>query len=160
MRVAILALSLCAAAVSHASAAQVLPTTEAPTFSSTIPAVAMNSPLLSAPDLGASVVSRPSLRRAATARHPNPGALRAQHLAMGVGQRPLSNSPLSNNPLSSSPLPTSSLLTRDGTLALRAPLHPTRSITDHLLVGVVALLLMGHQLRRKHRVLRPHPFTT
>jgi hypothetical protein len=148
MRVAILALSLCAVAVSHASAAQVLPATEAPAFSSAIPAVAMNSPLLSAPELVAPAVSRPSLRRASTALSPNSVALRAQRVAMGVGsQRPLSSRPSS---------PSNS--TR--TLALRAPHHPARSITDHLLVGVVGLLLIGHQLRRKHRVLRPHPFTT
>jgi hypothetical protein len=44
--------------------------------------------------------------------------------------------------------------------SLRASRQPNRSLTDHLLTGVVALMLIGYQLRRKHRVLRPHPFTT
>jgi hypothetical protein len=138
MRVAILALSLCAVAVSHASAAQVLPATEAPAFSSVIPAVAMNSPVFSTPELVAPVVTRPGSRRGPATRNASANAVRSPRLAMGVaGPRTVAPGGV-----------------------LRAAHQPNHSLTDHLLTGVVALLLIGHQLRRKHRVLRPHPFTT
>ena len=34
-----------------------------------------------------------------------------------------------------------------------------RSAGDFLLMGFVALMLIAYQLRKKHRVLRPHPFS-
>lgn len=40
------------------------------------------------------------------------------------------------------------------------PLPATRTLEDHLLVGFVALMLIAYQLRRKHRFLRPHQFST
>jgi hypothetical protein len=137
MRVAILALSLLGIAVSHASAAQMLPD-EVPAFSSAVPAIAMNSPAFSSPQLVAPTVTRPGLRRSPVTRNATASGLRSPRVAMGATS--------------------SRALVPGGTL--RAAQHPTRSLTDHLLTGVVALLLIGHQLRRKHRVLRPHPFTT
>lgn len=42
----------------------------------------------------------------------------------------------------------------------RAPRQPhTRSAGDFLLMGFAALMLIAYQLRKKHRVLRPHPFS-
>jgi hypothetical protein len=40
------------------------------------------------------------------------------------------------------------------------PLPRTRTLEDHLLTGFVALMLIAYQLRRKHRFLRPHQFST
>ena len=40
------------------------------------------------------------------------------------------------------------------------PLPKTRTLEDHLLTGFVALMLIAYQLRRKHRFLRPHQFST
>lgn len=40
------------------------------------------------------------------------------------------------------------------------PLPTTRTVEDHLLTGLVALMLIAYQLRRKHRFLRPHQFST
>ena len=42
--------------------------------------------------------------------------------------------------------------------SLRPAGQPARSMSDHLLTGLVAVMLIAYQLRRKHRVLRPHPF--
>jgi hypothetical protein len=42
----------------------------------------------------------------------------------------------------------------------RIPLPATRSVEDHLLTGFIALMLIAYQLRRKHRFLRPHQFST
>lgn len=40
------------------------------------------------------------------------------------------------------------------------PLPRARTLEDHLLTGFVALMLIAYQLRRKHRFLRPHQFST
>ena len=40
------------------------------------------------------------------------------------------------------------------------PLPAARTLEDHLLTGFVALMLIAYQLRRKHRFLRPHQFST
>ena len=40
------------------------------------------------------------------------------------------------------------------------PLPATRTLEDHLLTGFIALMLIAYQLRRKHRFLRPHQFST
>lgn len=40
------------------------------------------------------------------------------------------------------------------------PLPAIRTLEDHLLTGFVALMLIAYQLRRKHRFLRPHQFST
>jgi hypothetical protein len=40
------------------------------------------------------------------------------------------------------------------------PLPALRTVEDHLLTGFVALMLIAYQLRRKHRFLRPHQFST
>jgi hypothetical protein len=40
------------------------------------------------------------------------------------------------------------------------PLPATRTLEDHLLTAFVALMLIAYQLRRKHRFLRPHQFST
>jgi hypothetical protein len=40
------------------------------------------------------------------------------------------------------------------------PLPEIRTLEDHLLTGFVALMLIAYQLRRKHRFLRPHQFST
>jgi hypothetical protein len=42
----------------------------------------------------------------------------------------------------------------------RIPLPATRSLEDHVLTGFIALMLIAYQLRRKHRFLRPHQFST
>jgi hypothetical protein len=42
----------------------------------------------------------------------------------------------------------------------RIPLPATRSMEDHMLTGFVAVMLIAYQLRRKHRFLRPHQFST
>lgn len=42
----------------------------------------------------------------------------------------------------------------------KIPLPATRTLEDHLLTGFVALMLIAYQLRRKHRFLRPHQFST
>jgi hypothetical protein len=42
----------------------------------------------------------------------------------------------------------------------RVPLQQhARSAGDFLLMGFVALMLIAYQLRKKHRILRPHPFS-
>lgn len=40
------------------------------------------------------------------------------------------------------------------------PLPATRTLEDHMLTGFIALMLIAYQLRRKHRFLRPHQFST
>jgi len=40
-----------------------------------------------------------------------------------------------------------------------AALHHARSLEDFLLMGFVAVMLIVYQLRKKHRFLRPHPFS-
>lgn len=40
-----------------------------------------------------------------------------------------------------------------------AKLHHARTLEDFLLMGFVALTLIAYQLRKKHRFLRPHPFS-
>lgn len=42
----------------------------------------------------------------------------------------------------------------------RIPLPAVRTFEDHLLTGFVAVMLIAYQLRRKHRFLRPHQFST
>jgi hypothetical protein len=42
----------------------------------------------------------------------------------------------------------------------RIPLPAVRTLEDHLLTGFVAVMLIAYQLRRKHRFLRPHQFST
>ena len=42
----------------------------------------------------------------------------------------------------------------------RIPLPATRTTEDHLLTGFIAVMLIAYQLRRKHRFLRPHQFST
>jgi hypothetical protein len=43
-------------------------------------------------------------------------------------------------------------------LRLTAP-QEGRSLEDFLLMGFAALMLIAYQLRKKHRFLRPHPFS-
>lgn len=40
-----------------------------------------------------------------------------------------------------------------------AALHHARTFEDFLLMGFVAVMLIVYQLRKKHRFLRPHPFS-
>lgn len=40
-----------------------------------------------------------------------------------------------------------------------AALHHARSFEDFVLMGFVAVMLIVYQLRKKHRFLRPHPFS-
>jgi hypothetical protein len=42
----------------------------------------------------------------------------------------------------------------------RIPLPATRTVEDHWLTGFIAVMLIAYQLRRKHRFLRPHQFST
>ena len=42
----------------------------------------------------------------------------------------------------------------------RIPLPASRSVEDHWLTGFIAVMLIAYQLRRKHRFLRPHQFST
>ena len=42
----------------------------------------------------------------------------------------------------------------------RIRLPAVRTVEDHLLTGFVAVMLIAYQLRRKHRFLRPHQFST
>lgn len=42
----------------------------------------------------------------------------------------------------------------------RIPLPAKRTGEDHLLTGFIAVMLIAYQLRRKHRFLRPHQFST
>jgi hypothetical protein len=42
----------------------------------------------------------------------------------------------------------------------RIPLPAVRTTEDHLLTGFIAVMLIAYQLRRKHRFLRPHQFST
>jgi hypothetical protein len=42
----------------------------------------------------------------------------------------------------------------------RIRLPATRTVEDHLLTGFIAVMLIAYQLRRKHRFLRPHQFST
>lgn len=42
----------------------------------------------------------------------------------------------------------------------RIALPAVRTVEDHLLTGFVAVMLIAYQLRRKHRFLRPHQFST
>ena len=42
----------------------------------------------------------------------------------------------------------------------RIPLPAKRTTEDHFLTGFIAVMLIAYQLRRKHRFLRPHQFST
>jgi hypothetical protein len=42
----------------------------------------------------------------------------------------------------------------------RIQLPAERTFEDHMLTGFVAVMLIAYQLRRKHRFLRPHQFST
>lgn len=151
MRVAIFAVMLLGIGLGRASHAQVLQGADGTAFSGTVPTVAMNNSAFSVPELTNPAVTRAKLRRGvrgrgATVPAQSTPALRtptlaASTLALGVG------SPRSLDTGAYQP-------------ALHAPDHPTRTFTDHLLAGAVGLMLIAYQLRRKHRVLRPHPFTT
>lgn len=135
MRVAILILTLFGLAASDIALSQAVDARDTHAFNSAIPAIAMNNPM----GLAELTVGRASFGKqvsAKPAKHHALGGLTAAGAMAGRG------APLVQ-PLA----------------GVRAYRQPARSWTDHLLTGVVALMLIAYQLRRKHRVLRPHPFS-
>jgi len=157
MRVAIFAVSLlciCGARVSHAQ----LQTAEGGTLTGAVPSVSLNNPSFGVPELTVPAVAA---KGAKGLRH----GINSIAVTRGVNVRsvgPVPPSPLAAPALR---LPLRAVNTRAGgvgTSVARAlpAARQSRSMSDHLLAGAVGFMLIAYQLRRKHRVLRPHPFTT
>ena len=155
MRVAIFVLTLLGIAVSEAAFSQAVDVHDTPAFNSAMPAIAMNSPGLMLQEL-----TVPALKDGTAASR------------TALGKQAKTTVPKS----SKAKLPTATpavlpSLSAAGAMAgrgaamiqphagIRTYQQPSRSLSDHLLTGVVALMLIAYQLRRKHRVLRPHPFS-
>jgi hypothetical protein len=156
MRVAVFTVSLLSIAsvqVAHAQIASV----EGATFNGAVPATAIHSPSFIVPEL-----AMPAVRQAALVR--NVSAHRTAATAGSVLRLPATRFAYTHftpaQPVMGAPSARvgsgSNIAMPTQALQIRQP--PVRSLTDHLLAGVVALLLIAYQLRRKHRVLRPHPF--
>jgi hypothetical protein len=142
MRVAFLVLTLLAVASSEASHSQAMERPEAPAFNGGVPALAMNYPQLDLTGTKTSVMVH----------------------GVNVPQSVPQNVNVSQNPPAAATSAHPPMAGRGAALiqplsGMRPAGQPTRSITDHLLTGLVAVMLIAYQLRRKHRVLRPHPFT-
>jgi hypothetical protein len=140
MRVAIFVLCLLGISAGPTCLAQGLDAQDVPVFSGAVPVVAMTAPGFKVPEL---------------ARHaPNAAAnlqVRVPRAAVRVAKAEVTDARSVSgnaNGLASAPR------------GARPAQPPVRSMTDHLLTGVVGLMLIAYQLRRKHRVLRPHPFAT
>ena len=167
MRVAIFVLTSLAIASSEAGHTQAVEASDVPAFSGAISVIAMNHPGLAITDLAVPALKDRAVRSAIATNH-------ASNLSAGAGQ-------LHFNTLAASgparyakvpQVPTASVSAAGAPMAGRGaaliqPLtgtrssgQPTRSLSDHLLTGLVAVMLIAYQLRRKHRVLRPHPFST
>jgi hypothetical protein len=147
MRVAMLAVMLSGLVGAGASHGQGLQTAESVTFTGAVPAAALNNPGFAVPELTMPALAAKGMTRGGRMRTPVPTSV--QPLAPLAGRFALR---------AASPRAAGS-----GDSALRtmqAARPPSRSMTDHLLAGVVGLMLIAYQLRRKHRVLRPHPFST
>jgi hypothetical protein len=153
MRVAIFSMSLLAIASVHASHAEVVPVEG--TFNGAIPTTAMTHPGFTVPELAMPAATQTSLVRGGNAHGMRP-------LAKNLVTIPATRSTPSQFVLGA-PSPRAAgpgnLAAPGQALQARQP-PVVRSATDHLLASVVALMLIAYQLRRKHRVLRPHPFTT
>jgi hypothetical protein len=140
MRVAILILTLSMAS-SEAGHAQAVEVHDSPAFGNAVATLAMNNPgpaLLTTSLYQASRYPASAGRLIRTANVPQLATTRAEL------------TPVSNAGRGTAVSQPSSALPSSG---------PARSVSDHLLTGLVAVMLIAYQLRRKHRVLRPHPFT-
>jgi hypothetical protein len=155
MRVAIFAVSLLGIASVQVSHAQGAPTVDGRPFTGTTattlhaaPATAMNGPSLTVSELSMPTVTNSVLARRVNTRSLGPvgtAAASAAPAALAASGPRLEAAVAAVAPMRAA--------------AARQP-PPVRSAVDHLLAGVVAVMLIAYQLRRKHRVLRPHPFTT
>lgn len=139
MRVAIFIVCLLGIADSQVCLAQGRDAQEVPAFSNAIPMVAMTTPGFKVPELAARHVPDAVVNRSAS-----------QPPRLGKTGNTDVRAALSNNASGYPPAPR----------GMRYTQPPERTLTDHLLAGVVGLMLIAYQLRRKHRVLRPHPFAT
>jgi hypothetical protein len=147
MRVAMLAVMMSGLLGAGSSHAQLRQTAESVTFAGSVPAVALNNPGFAVPELTMPALAGKTLARGSRMSSPMPGATpplmpAPQRLALRTVSPRVASS--SNSTLHT----------------IRGARPPSRSMTDHLLAGVVGLMLIAYQLRRKHRVLRPHPFST
>lgn len=154
MRVAIFAVSLLGIVGVHVSHAQSVPSVDGRPFTgataatlTAVPANALQRPSFAAAELTMPTAGNTVLARGVNAHSPGfvrGAATPASHAALAI--------PDPRGPS------TGGAAVPQRALAAHQP--PVRSATDHLLAGVVAVMLIAYQLRRKHRVLRPHPFTT
>jgi hypothetical protein len=154
MRVAIFAVSLLGIASVQVSHAQGSPTVDGRPFPGTTattlhaaPATAMNGPSFTVSELTMPTVTNSVLARRVNTRSLGPVGTTVISTAPAALAAPVQR--LEAAVTAVAPMRAS---------AARQP--PVRSAVDHLLAGVVAVMLIAYQLRRKHRVLRPHPFTT
>lgn len=156
MRVAMVAVSLLSIAsvqVGHAQSVSV----EGATSNGVVPATATHNPSFMVPEF-----AMPGMRQAALVRSVN--AHRSAASAGSVLRLPATRFAYTHFPAARPVMAAPSARVGSGsntampTRALQVRQPPVRSLTDHLLAGVVALMLIAYQLRRKHRVLRPHPF--
>lgn len=147
MRVAMLAVMLSGLISAGSSHAQLLQTAESVTFTGSVPTVALNNPGFAVPELTMPALAAKSMARAGRVNSPMPAAA-----------QPLIPAPKRFALRTAGPRGAGASNPTLGVMRDARP--PARSMTDHLLAGVVGLMLIAYQLRRKHRVLRPHPFST
>jgi hypothetical protein len=156
MRVAMFAVSLLGIASVQVGHAQVV-SVEGATFNGAVPATAIHNPSVMVPEFAMPAVRQAALVRSVSTRRTAASAgsvlrLPATRFAYThfTATRPAMGAPSARVGSGSNiAMPTRALQVRQ---------PPVRSFTDHLLASVVGLMLIAYQLRRKHRVLRPHPF--
>ena len=164
MRVAIFVLSLLAMAGSEAGQAQALEATDSPALGAALSTLAMNNSNRMLADLAVPRFNDSAARNGVGAHRvplATPRLRTFNRSSVRDAVRPVTVSHATTSPLAN--LPHAPMAGRGA--ALIQPLggqrvigQPARSTSDHVLTGVVALMLIAYQLRRKHRVLRPHPF--
>jgi hypothetical protein len=156
MRVAVLSVSLLSIASIQVGHAQIT-SAEGATFNGAVPAAAIQNPSFMVPEFAMPAVRQAALARGVSAR--GAGASPSSVVRLPPARSAYAHFP-SARPIMGAPSARfgngSNIAMPTRALQVRQP--PARSLTDHLLAGVVALMLIAYQLRRKHRVLRPHPF--
>ncbi len=171
MRVAIFVVTLLAGTLSPAGFSQALDAADAPAFRSAVPlfsavpVAALSSPGLAVQQLAAPAVKPTAARSTPASRRAGSHSARllesraSAHRLPAPAERGGGQAGIEGSGAAARPLGSGSMMNSAASLRSAAA-HPIRSIGDHLLTGVVGLMLIAYQLRRTHRVLRPHPFTT
>ena len=168
MRVAICFLSLLGIASSEAGLTQAVDAGDAPGFHAAVPVVAMNSTAMNGTRLAVPSAFAPKPARPNTQEHARLAPVAAAEVSAPLAR--VASAPVNVRAVgvARSVSLSQSVASRD-TAAQAAklapaystvlPRQPARSMTDHLLTGFVAAMLIAYQLRRKHRLLRPHLFS-